>query len=149
MSAYCDNREKSFEGIVRHRASIHPDRAFLYDGVEVFTWLDIEKISQIMAYDLSEAGVGPDTHAGLMSENSADMICAFFAIQKLGAVAVLINPGFTEPEIVSISEIGGVAHLCVGSTSSTDHFMPLSKRLTKADSGIRYCYDVNRRVDFR
>lgn len=87
------------------------ETAYLCSGREL-TWRDTDCASHIIARDLSRQGVGKGTHVGICAPNSFGWICAFFAVQKLGAVAVLLNPGLRPAELKAVCETGGVTHLC-------------------------------------
>jgi len=79
-----------------------------------YTWSDIDKGSQLIADDLAALGVTKRTHVGLCGANSANWIMTFYAIQKLGAIAMLINPKQSAHEIARTAVIGDITHLCYG-----------------------------------
>jgi len=83
-------------------------------GREVYTWEDIERLSQIVAKDLYDQGVRKGTHVGLMGMNTINWVITFFAIQKLGAIALLVNFNLKATEVQGISKIGDITHLCYG-----------------------------------
>jgi len=48
---------------------------------------------------LREKGVGPGTRVGTLTPNIPQMVIAYYAAMRLGAVAVCNNPLYTEPEL--------------------------------------------------
>lgn len=140
-----DFSKDTFEGILREKNALSPDRVFIYDGSLAYTWHDIEIISQIIANDLSIAGVKEHTHVGLMSNNSVNLICAFLAIQKLGALAIMINPFLTEREIINLSNVGDFSFLCIGDT--TCHFD--INNFSMNNQNIKFCYNISHSIDFK
>ena len=88
------------------------DRTMVLWNGEAYTYADIDRISQIIAADLYELGVRKYSHVAICALDSLNLICTFLAIQKLGAVAVLMNPACTRKEIIKLVDEGGVTHIC-------------------------------------
>lgn len=106
--------QQSLKEFLAEKAADEPDRTAVSYGGESYTWADLEHFSQIIANDLKKQGVGRGTHVGLMGMNSANWILTFFAIQKLNAIALLVNFNLKASEIQSLSKIGDITHLCYG-----------------------------------
>ena len=78
------------------------------------TWQDIEIGSQIIAEDLSKLGVKRGSHVAIGGRNSLNWVLTFFAVQKLGAIAMLMNFNLTVDEIIRMSHSADITHLCYG-----------------------------------
>lgn len=135
----------SFKAFLRKR--VNDGLAFVFAGRE-YTWEDIDRLSQIVADDLAKAGVKKGSHVGICSPNSINWIITFFAVQKLGAIALLVNYGLKPDEIASLAEIGDITHLCYGAIPGLTDFGIFSAALLRGTSGITYMYDIGMEQDF-
>ena len=87
-----------------------PATAFL--GAEL-TFRDIKVQSDAFAIALSELGVAKGDRVGIMLPNCPQYIVAAFAILRLGAIVVNINPSYTAREVSTV-----VSEISHGSASS-------------------------------
>lgn len=104
----------SMKALLAHHVRTGADQIVLRSEDEPFTWYDIERASQIIAEDLARLGVGVGSHVGICGGNSVNWVLTFFATQKLGAIAMLINPTQSAQEIGKICGIGDISCLCYG-----------------------------------
>ena len=135
----------SFKALLKKRVS--DDKAFVFAGRE-YTWNDIDRLSQIAADDLAKLGVKKGSHVGICAPNSINWIITFFAVQKLGAIALLVNYGLKPDEIASLAEIGDITHLCYGAIPGLTDFGVYSAALLGGKSSVEYTYDIGMGVDF-
>ena len=141
---------QSYKDLLAQRVKETPDFPFLTYGDEVYTWQDIDRCSQIVAADLSRAGVKKFSHVGIVGSNSANFLITFFAVQKLGAIAMLQNFNLKYPEVVDQCDIGDITFYCVGETASLPDIIELREQLI-ADKGcdVGFVYDIRNSVNFR
>lgn len=135
----------SFKALLKKR--VNDGKAFVFDGRD-YTWEDIDRLSQIAADDLAKLGVDKGAHVGICSHNSINWIIAFFAVQKLGAIAILVNYGLKPDEIATLAEIGDITHLCYGAIPGITDFGVYSSALLSGKSTIEHMYDIGKDVDF-
>ncbi len=135
----------SFKALLKKR--VNDGKAFVFDGRD-YTWEDIDRLSQIAADDLAKLGVGKGAHVGICSHNSINWIIAFFAVQKLGAIAIPVNYGLKPDEIATLAEIGDITHLCYGAIPGITDFGVYSAALLSGKSTIEHMYDIGKDVDF-
>ena len=141
---------RSFKDILRMKAEQNPDVLFMVHAGESYSWLDIERCAQIVANDLFRLGVRRGTHVGLCSANSANWIITFFAIQKLGAIACLLNFNCTGKEIADISEAGDITHLCCGEIAAMNGPEGFPGCVTgAANSRITATYDIRSSISLK
>ncbi len=141
---------RSFKEILSSKAEKSPDIAVVKHGGVTYTWSDIEACAQICAYDLYRRGIRKGTHVGICSANSANWIITFFALQKLGAVACLMNFNYNEQEIINVAAVGDITHLCVGEATACTDFEAFAKAVTEADgSPIKDVYNISSTLSFR
>ena len=135
----------SFKALLKKR--VNDGKAFVFDGRD-YTWEDIDRLSQIAADDLAKLGVDKGAHVGICSHNSINWIIAFFAVQKLGAIAILVNYGLKPDEIATLAEIGDITHLCYGAIPGITDFGVYPAALLSGKSTIEHMYDIGKDVDF-
>ncbi len=135
----------SFKALLKKR--VNDGLAFVFAGRE-YTWEDVDRLSQIVADDLAKAGVKKGSHVGICSPNSINWIVTFFAVQKLGAIALLVNYGLKPDEIASLAEIGDITHLCYGAIPGLTDFGVFSAALLGGRSTVTYMYDIGMDRDF-
>ena len=139
------NFHLSFKALLKKRVS--DCTAFVFAGRK-YTWEDIDHLSQIAADDLAKLGVKKGSHVGICSPNSINWIITFFAIQKLGAIAILVNHGLKPDEIAELGEIGDITHLCYGAIPDITDFGVYSAALLGGKSTVKYMYDIGMDIDF-
>lgn len=140
----------SFKEILKLHGQRYPDAGFVsHLGVE-YTWHDIDVCSQIVANDLHNMGVGRGTHVGICSANSANWIIAFFAVQKLGGIACLMNFNYSAQEIADVSGVGDITHLCYGEIASMkDEGAFLSAVMGCESNKIERTYNIGSGINFK
>lgn len=88
--------EPTFPSLITSVAEQFGPRKLLVTGTEELTYAEADERSRALAAGLLASGVGKGTHVGILMPNGADWVCAFFAITRIGAVAVPINT-FVQP----------------------------------------------------
>ena len=104
----------SFKDFLQKKKETTPDAVAYVDYRGEYTWEDVDIYSQIIAADLQKKGVKKGTHVAICGSNSINWVLTFFAIQKLGAMAQLLNFNMRASEIAKVAEIGDITHLCYG-----------------------------------
>ncbi len=138
----------SYKRLLIKKVMEHPDKVFL-DGDDRYTWKEIDIASQIIAEDLRNMGVKKGSHVAISGANSVNWILTFFAVQKLGAIACLINFNLGKQELTALSKIGDITHFCCGEMPAAQNFDAFSKDITGDDSSIDYVYDIRNTVNFK
>ncbi|KXB73607.1 MAG: AMP-binding protein [Peptostreptococcus sp.] len=112
---------KTISEYLEDRAEMTPESAFIRHGEEIYTWKSVNNITSKMALVLLEQGVKKGDKVGIYGVNSSSWIIIFFALQKIGAVAVLINSCYKEKELYDCIKIADMKFLfyttvCTGYT---------------------------------
>ena len=79
-----------FEDIYKVKEEDQDKVAISFKGVD-YTFFELEQSVNYFAKVLLDKGVKPNDHIALLSVNSFNWVVAFYAIIKVGAVAVLLN----------------------------------------------------------
>ena len=148
MSLDSDSLNRSFKALLKEKIENGVTKpVFVFMGRE-YTWQDVDKASQIIADDLSKMGVKKGSHVGICSPNSINWIFSFFAVQKLGGIAVLVNFGLKPNEIVTLSKIGDITHLCYGAIPGITNYDMYKAAVVGEGSLITSTYNIGVEVDF-
>lgn len=85
----------------RHVAGTWPARRALVEGVNEWTYAQLDALSDQAAFRLSDAGVARGQYVGLYMDRSASAVIAMLAILKLGAVYVPFDPAAPPERLAS------------------------------------------------
>jgi long-chain acyl-CoA synthetase len=85
-----------------------PDRpATQFLGAQL-TFLDLKQRSDALAASLAGLGIGKGDRVGIMLPNCPQYIIAAFAVLRLGAIVVNINPSYTAREFLTVAHDSGM-----------------------------------------
>ena len=132
----------SFKRALAQNAENKSEVAKLFFDDKGYTWKDVDIFSQIMADDLARLGVKKGSHVGLDSANCFEWVCAFFAIQKLGAIAIFINFNLKTEEILSLAEIGDISFLCYGLLPGITDMDAFARDIIADGSPVKRIYNI-------
>ena len=84
-------RPRVVSEILKSQATDRPCHQFLQSGGDWMTYTDVDRAADVLAGGLHEIGVGPGDRVALLAATREELIKAFYAIARLGAVAVPLN----------------------------------------------------------
>lgn len=85
--------------LVRSAAARFGDKPFLITDGDVLSYDDLQRRSARLALRLLSMGVGKGDHVGLLMPNSVEWAITWFAITRIGAVAVPLNTFYKASEL--------------------------------------------------
>jgi long-chain acyl-CoA synthetase len=110
-------------------ASEYADRpALLVDGGAV-SYAELETLSAAAAAGLRARGVSAGDRVALMLPNGTDFVAAFFAVLRLGAVAVPLNVLLAPPEVEARLAVAGAALLVTEAPAAGGAVEPVARAL--------------------
>ncbi len=86
----------------------HPDNLALIDEQGELTWRELDDRVNALASAWLDEGFQPGDGVALLARNHRGLIEALFAGAKLGGKVILMNTGFSGPQIREVSEREGV-----------------------------------------
>ena len=92
------------------------EKEFLYFEDEVWTYKQTNEAANILANKLSNEGIEHGDRVVLFMENRPDFVISLLAINKLGAIGVLINTSLTGKPLVH----------CINTSDSKNAFLVMS-----------------------
>jgi long-chain acyl-CoA synthetase len=94
--------------ILRLAASDVPDRpATAFLGAQL-TWAEIKQRSDRLSTALAKMGIAKGDRVGIMLPNAPQYVIAAFAILRIGAIVVNVNPLYTPREIALVAKDSGM-----------------------------------------
>jgi len=85
--------------LVRHAAAQWGAHTAIVLGDDRLSYRELDERSAELAKGLLVSGVGKGTHVGLLAPNGPEWVVGWFAITRIGAVAVLLNTYNKAPEL--------------------------------------------------
>ena len=91
----------------------YPDAACtIFKGARI-TYQEMDLITDRLAAGLASIGVKKGDRVGIFMPNTPQFVMAYFAVLKLGAIVVAINPLYTAPELVHQTNDAGLEVMLV------------------------------------
>ena len=145
-----DDTPASFRGFLAEKCRTAGERPILISEAGAHTWAEIDACAGIIASDLAARGVRRGSHVAICGRNSVNWVYTFFAVQKLGAVAALVNPGLKAAEIAAVIRGGDAELLCYGEMLEMKDEEAFLREIKEAAGGkLQVFYDMQSAVDFR
>jgi acyl-CoA synthetase (AMP-forming)/AMP-acid ligase II len=90
---------QSVADVLRCKAAETPDRTFLLFADRKVSFAQVDQRSDALAAALHQLGIGRGDRIAIDLPNWPEFIISLFAISKLGAIMVPLNPRYTLPEL--------------------------------------------------
>src|SRR5215210_4023509 len=113
--------------ILRKTAGEFPDRdAVVFPALGLrWSWGELDRRVDCVASALIERGVAPGEHVGIWSMNCAEWVVSQFAVGRIGAVLVNVNPAYRLHELEEALRQADVATLIVGLPFKPSNFVQM------------------------
>ena len=107
--------ENTTVGELLHRtAKRYPMQTAVIDHDTSLTYSQLDELTDRFAAELLRRGIGHGDHVALFGEPEAEVLALFFAIQRIGAVAVMVNTALVKTDLEMVLELGDPKMICVG-----------------------------------
>jgi fatty-acyl-CoA synthase len=93
---------ETISACLEERVKKSPESLAIETGEQNYTWQELDRVSDFQAARFSGLGIKRGTHAAIWSTNTPNWIITFLALQKLGAVTILINTCYTKSELKGV-----------------------------------------------
>lgn len=100
---------------LKDAAKKYPNRPAIEYRGSVWTYLDLDRVSDHLAAGFLTAGVARGTHVGIWSEMNANLLLSYYALQKIGAVTVMLSTALSEEAMLHQLKQTDCEWLLVGS----------------------------------
>ena len=106
--------KKAFGSFLKQTATQFSDRPAIRCSGATWSYYQLDQYTDQLAFGLLSVGVQRGSHVAIWAETSPNYIFFFCALQKIGAVAVLLNPGLHAEEISELLNLADVEFLAIG-----------------------------------
>src|SRR4051794_19633363 len=108
--------DRTVGGVLRRTAGMFPDRdALVFPALGLrWSWPSLARRVDLVASALIARGVAAGENVGIWSMNAPEWVVAQFAVARIGAVLVNINPAYRLHELEEALKLADVATLIVG-----------------------------------
>ena len=117
--------QEPFHRLFERVVEDHPDRAAIVSEAETWDYRELNRRANLIAGQLIEAGVRPETRVGISMERSPALIAAIVGTLKSGGAYVALEPSLPIDRLRYMSNDSGVEIiLCDSGAASLFHDMP-------------------------
>ena len=149
-NAVANESNISFKKFLRDKAAFFGDEVAIVTAGEEYTWQEIERCSKIIAIDLYKRNVRQGDRVVICGAKSINWLLAFFAIQKLGAIAVVIDSNLSVEKIAALMNLADAKYFCYGEIPAMTNEKIFLYELQKYSGGkIQAFYSVRDELDFK
>jgi fatty-acyl-CoA synthase len=116
---------------LRRTASRHPSLdAVVFPALGLrWSWAELDRRVDLAASGLIAHGVEPGEHVGIWSMNAPEWVVSQFAVGRIGAVLVNINPAYRLHELAETLAMADVSTLIVGAPYKDANFVQMMESL--------------------
>jgi fatty-acyl-CoA synthase len=117
--------------VLDHRANVDPDRdALVFPALEQrWSWQELNREVNRIAAALIALGVETGEHVGIWSMNVPEWVLTQFAVGRIGAVLVNVNPAYRLSELKDALLLADVTTLVVGAPFKGSNFVAMVESL--------------------
>jgi fatty-acyl-CoA synthase len=117
--------------VLKHRVATDPDRdALVFPDLGLrWSWRELDEQVDRIATSLVGLGVGRGEHVGIWSMNVPEWVVSQFAVGRIGAVLVNVNPAYRVHELSDALTMADVSTLIVGSPFKGSNFVEMVETL--------------------
>lgn len=153
--------EETLQSLLTRTVSKFGNRAALIVGEKKITYEELDKESNRLANGLKSLGIADGTRVAMMLPNIPEFVYAFFAIQKLGAIAVPMNTLYKGGEILYVLRDSGAEAIITLSNyvpavqeilheTNVKHIVSIGERdLAFADPSCKFVHLIVDKSNFR
>jgi fatty-acyl-CoA synthase len=118
-------------GVLERRVASDPDRdALVFPDLGLrWSWRELDEQVDRLATSLIRLGIGCGEHVGIWSMNVPEWVMAQFAVGRIGAVLVNVNPAYRLQELSDALTMADVSTLIVGSPFKGSNFVEMVEAL--------------------
>lgn len=130
-------RNLTFGDLVERGARIYPEKECLVDGDKRYTFRQLKEKTDVLAVSLMRHGIRPKERVLLQLPNWAEFVIAYFALQKIGAIPVLLIDRYRQYEISYLLELTGAKTWILPERFGKTDFLPIVEDVRKSSGTLK------------
>jgi non-ribosomal peptide synthetase component E (peptide arylation enzyme) len=119
-------------------ADVYPDKEGFSDGRTTLTFQEARDRTNRLALSLMNLGIAPKDRVLVQVPNWNEFVLAYFAVQKIGAVAVLLIDRFRQHEIGHLVELTGAAAWVVAEKYRKTDYFPIVEDIQREHPRLKH-----------
>ena len=128
---------RTFGDLLDRAADIYPEREALVDHDRRFTYTQVREQVDRLAVSLLGLNIKPLDRAMVQLPNWSEFVMAYFALQKIGAIPILLIPRYREYEINHIAHLTGAEVWILPRRERKVDYMPVVEGVLKENPQIK------------
>jgi len=121
----------TFGDLLDRAADIHPDKEAFVDGKTRLTYREAREKTDRLAVGLMDLGIRPLDRVLVQLPNWNEFVFAYFALQKIGAITVLLIDRYRQFEITRLINLTGATSWIVASQYKNTDYVPIIRDVVK------------------
>jgi 2,3-dihydroxybenzoate-AMP ligase len=121
----------TFGDLLDRAADIHPDKEAFVDGKTRLTYGEAREKTNKLAIGLMDLGIQPLDRVLVQLPNWNEFVFAYFALQKIGAITVLLIDRYRQFEITRLISLTGATSWIVASQYKNTDYFPIIRDVLK------------------
>ena len=127
----------TFGDLLDRAADIHPDKEAFVDGKTRLTYGEAREKTNKLAIGLMDLGIQPLDRVLVQLPNWNEFVFAYFALQKIGAVTVLLIDRYRQFEINRLISLTGATSWIVPSQYKNTDYLPIIRDVLKEHRKVK------------
>lgn len=137
----------NFGDLLDRAAAIHPNKEAFVDRWNRLTYAEVQDRAERLAIGLMDLGIKPLDRVMIQLPNWTEFVIIYFALQKIGAITVMLIDRYRQHEVQRLAEISeAVAWVLPPQYGKTD-FVPIAEDVRAVCPGIRNVITVRGEAD--
>ena len=137
----------TFGDVFDRATDIHPEKEAFVDLYSRFTYGEAREKTDKLALSLMDLGIKPKDRVLLQLPNWNEFVFAFFALQKIGAITVLLIDRYRQFEINHLINISGATAWIVPAKYKKTDFVPIIDDMLREHPEMEHVITVRGKVD--
>jgi 2,3-dihydroxybenzoate-AMP ligase len=118
-------------------ADVYPEHEAVVDRVSRLTFAEVRQKANQLAVSLMELGIQPQERVLVQLPNWNEFAVAYFALQKIGAITVLLIDRYRQYEVNHLFKLTGATSWIVPETYQKIDYLPLIRDVLKENPQAR------------
>jgi len=109
---YYTEENMTLECLIEKNLQRYPDKTAVLYQDQACSFRQLNDLSRRLADFFLEQGMEKGSRIAVLGENSMELVLAFLAAGRIGAVSVMVNPKLTDPELLDLLEYSSLSGIC-------------------------------------
>ncbi|NTV32182.1 MAG: AMP-binding protein, partial [Deltaproteobacteria bacterium] len=137
----------TFGDLLDRAADIHPEKEAFVDGKTRLTYGEAREKTNRLALGLMDLGIQPLDRVLVQFPNWNEFVFAYFALQKIGAITVLLIDRYRQFEITRLIGLAGATSWIVPSQYKNTDYRPILEDVLKEHPEVKNVITVRGQGD--